>query len=561
MVKTATGLMLPLLCAVATWGQQEDDLPAQRASFQSQELIPSHSGNWVFQVGKTPRLIWRDVDEIRRLGGAVDIQVRWFDSKLMEAKEPDKPGRWMAWVEGKAPNDTPFRRAFTFFAFPKKIVPGYVPDLTVKLPNFPGPDTPPAWAEHQFEFDRAGRDLLTQGLINSEQGAILMAGIAESKRLGRPKRFVESTTVVNADYHLALKLKLQGLAERVKQVRPARKLKKTAPVLRRDLPEKAGVPQDAKNKIDKFCQEWVKATGEPFVTLVAKEGTIITHEAFGKNSQDKPIDRSYRCWLASITKTVTALMVGQMVDQDLIQLDSPLSSVFPNYPADNRHVPTFRQCLNHTSGLSGHGSFGGMNNPHLENVVLNGIDINEPGKAHVYSGLGFDLVAKAMEIVSGKSAVRLYHDALFEPLGCGDVVLKNASSDCELTAMELATLGQLIANQGSYGDREFISPKTFKQLLPQSSKVTDNGGTVHGLGMHWIRHRKPGTKANSNNPDDLLFSQQTVGHGSFSGCILVIDLEQQVVIVQVRRKFGEEDSQWWNRFFQVIAEAIDDEAK
>ena len=101
----------------------------------------------------------------------------------------------------------------------------------------------------------------------------------------------------------------------------------------------------------------------------------------------------------------------------------------------------------------------------------------------------------------------------------------------------------------------------FKQLLPQSSKVTDNGGTVHGLGMHWIRHRKPGTKANSNNPDDLLFSQQTVGHGSFSGCILVIDLEQQMVIVQVRRKFGEEDSQWWNRFFQVIAEAIDDEAK
>jgi CubicO group peptidase (beta-lactamase class C family) len=536
----------------------EDDLSVQRRQFQAQEMIPARFGGWIFPIGNPPRLIWRDVDEVRRLGPDVGFQVRWFDADLRESTAPDKPGRWIAWVEGQAPNGTPLRRAFTFFALPQKIEPRFVPDLTVTLPKFPGPDAPPAWAEHQIEFDRAGKELLTRGLIDSEQGAILVAGISESKPLGRPKRFVESTLVANSDYHLALKLKLQGLADKVRPLHPARTRATAARVLRQAATDQAGVPEDAKAKIDDFCHEWVEATGEPFVTLVACKGVIVTHEAFGRDTEGEPIDRNYRCWLASITKTVTALMFSQLVDQGLIQLDAPLSTVFPDYPVNDPHVPTFRQCLNHTAGLSGHGNFGGMNHPHLENVVLNGIDINEPGKAHEYSGLGYELIAKAMEVVSGTSSVRLYHEHLFEPLGFGDVVLRNASSDCELTAMELAILGQWIANRGSYGDREFISPATFEKLLPQPLKVPGGPDKSDGLGMRWIRHRKPDAAADSDKPEDFLFSQQTVGHGSFSGCILVVDLEQQLVIAQVRRKFGDADSEWWNRFFQTIAEAITD---
>ena len=66
---------------------------------------------------------------------------------------------------------------------------------------------------------------------------------------------------------------------------------------------------------------------------------------------------------------------------------------------------------------------------------------------------------------------------------------------------------------------------------------------------------KPGAPAGSKNPEDLLFSPRTIGHGSFSGCILVVDLKEQLVIVQVRRKFGKTDSVWWTRFFQTIAAA------
>ncbi|HMP80689.1 MAG TPA: serine hydrolase domain-containing protein, partial [Pirellulaceae bacterium] len=315
-----------------------------------------------------------------------------------------------------------------------------------------------------------------------------------------------------------------------------------------------------KQKIDDYCRQWATATGEPFVIVVARQGVIVTHEAFGTDALGQPIDRDYRSWVASITKTVTATMFSQFVDQGLIELDAPLSTVFHDYPHGSPHVPTFRQLLNHTSGLAGHGEYGGMWNPHLENIVLNAIDVNEPGKVHQYCGLGFELAAKAMEIVSGQSAARIFDSHLFQPLGFGDVVLGNASSDGEFTAMELAILGQYMINRGSYGEWQFISPATFAEFMPQPQHVA--GATdLQGLGVHPIRHRKAGAPADSRRPEDLCFGPNTIGHGSFSGSIFVVDPDQQLIITQSRRAYRDADNEWFYRFFQVVAEAIKPENK
>lgn len=537
-----------------------EELRTERQQFQAQEIIPSRYGGWIYQLGTpAPRLIWRDVDEVRRLGRDASFRVRWFDADLVEANEPNHGGRWMASIEGTAPNGTPMRRAFTFYVFPDKIENGYVPDLTVSLPHFPGKNAPAAWSEHRAEIDEAAKEFLTRGFLDCEQGAILVAGIAESTPVGRPKRFVESTSVANDAHHLALKLKLSGRDQAVRPLKPPRHRELPAPTLCEGSPEEAGVPRTARQTIESFCREWNEATGEPFVVLVAKNGVIITHEAFGHDAEGHPIAKDYRCWIASLTKTVTGLMFSQFVDQELINLDDSLSTVFPDYPANDPHVPTFRQCLNHTAGLSGHGDFGGMRNPHLENIVLNGIDVVEPGRAHAYSGMGYELVAKAMEVVSGKCAVRLFHEHFFEPLGFGDVEMGNASADGRFTALELAVLGQWMANRGSYGEREFISEETFEKLLPQPLNVP-GAFEEYGMGVHWIRHRKAGAPADSKDPADWLFCPRTIGHGSFSGCILVVDLEQRLVIAQARQKFADQDNVWWGKFFQVVATAIADES-
>lgn len=536
----------------ATEGKREE-----RREFQSQELMLAKSGTWIFKPGETPRILWRDVEAVRRLGCSEPLRVRWFDAELNESPEPNAPGRWLAWIEGTAPNGTPLRRARTFYALPTQLPSSFSPDLTVAFPNFPGPEAPAVLQEHEAEVVRLANDALVRAVLGNEQGAVLVAGLTEAEPLGRPATYVESTSVRNDDCHLALKLKLQGLQDKVRSLRPPRHREPPSTMLHEGSPAQAGVAADAKARIDALCRSWAEDTGEPFVTLVARRGVIITHEAFGRDAGGQPIDRDYRCWVASITKTVTAILFSQFLDQDLIDLDDTLATVFPDYPADDMHVPTFRQCFNHTSGLSGHGELGDMHTPHLENIVLNGIDVNEPGVKYAYCGLGYELVAKAMEIVAGQSAARLYREHLFRPLEFGDVRMGNASSGGEFTAMELAVLAQWVANRGSYGSSEFIRPQTFARLLPQPLRVADHGYIAEeGIGIHWQRHLKPGASRDSKRDEDLLFGPHTLGHGSFSGCIFLVDPDQELVIAQVRKQSGPRSAEWSPQFFQTIAAVV-----
>jgi CubicO group peptidase (beta-lactamase class C family) len=527
-----------------------------RHEFQSQELMLAKAGAWIFKPGETPRALWRDSEAVSRLGCDRPLRVRWFDAKLNESPVPNAPGRWLAWIEGTAPNGTPLRRSLSLYGLPKALPTSFAPDLTVAFPKFPGPQAPPALKEHQAELTRLASDMVVRAVLDSEKGAILVAGLVEAKPLGRPAKYVESTAVMNDDYHLALKLKLQGMQDKVRRLRPPRRLEQPATVLHQGSPAEAGVRPDAKARIDAVCRAWADDTGDPFVTLVARRGVIITHEAFGRDSSGHPIDRDYRCWVASITKTVTGILFSLFLDQGLVELDDSLAKVFPDYPNDP-HVPTFRQCFTHTAGLAGQGELGGMRNPHLENVVLNGIDVNEPGVKYAYCGLGFELAVKAMEMVAGQSAVRLYDEHLFRPLGLGDVVIGSASADGEFTAMELGILAQWVANRGSYGPQEFIRPETFERLMPERLRVADRGGWEYeGIGIHFMRHLKAGATPGSKRSEDLLFGPRTMGHGSFSGCVFLVDPDAQLVVTQVRKQSGPHNDTWLSRFFQAIAAAV-----
>lgn len=529
----------------------------ERHEFQSQELMLARSGTWIFKPGETPRIVWRDVEAVRGLGCDVRLRVRWFDAKLNESPAPNAPGRWLAWIEGTAPNGTPLRRALTFYGLPKEVPASFAPDLTVAFPKFPGPQAPAVVKEHQAEVLRLASDMVVRAVLESEKGAVLLAGLTEARPLGRPAKYVESTAVLNDDFHLALKLKVQGLQDKVRPLSPPRRRDRPATALHEGPPAEAGVAPDAKARIDAVCRAWADDTGEPFVTLVARRGVIVTHEAFGRDASGKAVDRNYRCWVASITKTVTGILFSRFLDQGLVELDDSLATVFADYPKNDPHVPTFRQCFNHTAGLAGHGELGGMRSPHLENVVLGGIDVNEPGVKYAYSGLGFELAVKAMEIVAGQSAVRLYDEHLFRPLEFGDVPIGSASADGEFTAMELGILAQWVANRGSYGRWEFIRPETFERLMPEPLRVADRGYTEdEGIGIHWVRRLKAGAPPGSKRPEDLLFGPRTMGHGSFSGCVFLVDPEQQLVVTQARKQSGPRSGEWSQRFFETVAAVL-----
>lgn len=458
-----------------------------------------------------------------------------------------------AFAQRVAEDTTEERREFQL---PELIPISNMPDLKVAIPNLSSPKVPAVLREHKSEIFRLANDAMVRTVMGNEEGAVLVAGLIEIESLGRPARYIESTTVRNDDFNLALKLKLLKLQSKVRSLQPPRRLALAAPMLREGSPDQAGVVADAKARIDALCREWAEDSGEPYVTLVARRGVIITHEAFGKDCEGQPVGHDYRCWVASITKTVTAILFSQFLDQGLIALDDSLATVFPDYQILESHTPTFRQCFTHTSGLSVHGELGDMHTAHLENIVLNGIDVNEPGVKYSYCGLGYELVAKAMEIVTGKSAARIFDEHLFRPLGFGDVRMGNASSSGEFTAKELGILAQWMVHQGSDGDQQFIRSETFQRLLPRPLQVADPGYTAdEGIGIHWQRHLKPGVSRDSKRNEDLLFGPNTFGHGSFSGCIFLVEPDLELVVVQVRKQSGPRSAEWSPKFFQTTAEA------
>lgn len=77
-----------------------------------------------------------------------------------------------------------------------------------------------------------------------------------------------------------------------------------------------------------------------------------------------------------------------------------------------------------------------------------------------------------------------------------------------------------------------------------------------GIGIHWLRHLKAGAPPGSKRDADLLFGPRTMGHGSFSGCVFLVDPEQQLVVTQVRKQSGPRHGQWSPRFYQAIAAVL-----
>ena len=132
-------------------------------------------------------------------------------------------------------------------------------------------------------------------------------------------------------------------------------------------------------------------------------------------------------------------------------IDDPVGKYLPDFPLKGPQAVTLRHCFTHTSGLDGHGLFDGVHNPWLENTLFQTIKNDTVGTRYAYNGMGFDLAGKVMEVVSGKSIFRLFHEYLYSPLG-----MQNTYHTWDLgysvhsTAYDLSILAQMVLNQGTY---------------------------------------------------------------------------------------------------------------
>jgi CubicO group peptidase (beta-lactamase class C family) len=290
------------------------------------------------------------------------------------------------------------------------------------------------------------------------------------------------------DYQLGVKRRLLGLEADTYPplAMPRPKADESAPVLRDGSPPEAGLADDLPQRLHEICQAWYDASGRPFVALVARHGVIVYHEGFG-NVDGQPVSLETRFNMAWITKTITAQMFAQFMDQGLINLDDPLGRFLPALPAEGDKAITFRKCYTFSSGFDGHGSWGGMDNPWLEVAAATRLDHIQPGREMHYNGDGHNLAGQAMAIASGKSFFRLMQENYLGPLGVTDVTMSDCAFSAHMSTLSLAKISQLILNEGAYGNVTFYSPQTAETMLPRD--VKEFYPSLHGtLGVGLYPH-------------------------------------------------------------------------
>lgn len=530
---------------------------ARLREFQNCELRPKNRWDFMFEQGVFPEIEWEEPEKVEDLVGKFPLTVRWFDGELNEVTTPKTPGRYAAVIEGTSADGMHVRRAMTFYCRSRDWRP-WENEPKVHMEYLPGsPVNKDAWEEQKEEIASYAGDRFIQFLETDPVGAVFMSYLAEMKPLGRKPTKTETPEIVNNDYHLALKRKLLGVENAYPPLNMPRRIEgKPAPVLRAGTPEEAGVKPDAAEKIRTVCREWYAESKEPFAILVARHGVIVIHEAFGEGPEgaitvDTPMD------MASLTKMMTGLMFGQFLDQGLIELDDPVGKFLPDFPVEGDKAITFRHCFTHTTGLTGHWEWGGVHNPWLDNVIANGLPYLTPGKLYIYNGMDYDLAGKAMEIVSGKSVIRLMHENLFDPLGVKNTTVYDLACDTQSAVEDIARMGQLLLNKGSYGDLTFFSEEAFDKLLPQQlRKFYPNIEKTWGVGLVWMRKPHPDAGKEGVPKDKTILGRRTLGHGAASSAILRADLDNDLVIAQTRNQAGKEYGPYSNKFLMAIEEGL-----
>ncbi|WP_055587711.1 serine hydrolase domain-containing protein [Streptacidiphilus griseoplanus] len=162
------------------------------------------------------------------------------------------------------------------------------------------------------------------------------------------------------------------------------------------------------------CTQALAEYGCPSVSVaVAEQGEVVLAEAYGQadTATGRPATPGTVYGLASVTKPITATAVCLAADQGLLDLDAP--------PAGDhrKNPPTLRQLLCHRGGLGAHYDFhyGGGDRP--IDATRYEVQYREPGTGFEYANLGYALLGRELEAVTGQDLGGFVRERVFEPLG------------------------------------------------------------------------------------------------------------------------------------------------
>lgn len=253
---------------------------------------------------------------------------------------------------------------------------------------------------------------------------------------------------------------------------------------------------------------------------VIKDGELVWSEGFGLADveQQVPVTPITRFRIASISKSVTAIGLGLLVQEGKVDLDQPVQRYVPDFPL-KRWPVTVRQVAGHIAGIR-HYNDGEFESMRPYPTVHEGLAIFagdsllfEPGTRYSYSSYGWNLISAVIEGASGESFLPFMERRVFGPMGMTRTIpeypdsiipwrarayvhadslspaqnapyvdnsYKWAGGGFLSTAEDLARLGRNLL------DGKVLRPET-RDLLWTSQKLKDGSETGYGIGWRTTR--------------------------------------------------------------------------
>lgn len=182
--------------------------------------------------------------------------------------------------------------------------------------------------------------------------------------------------------------------------------------------------QETSARLDAYARQLMQRLPIPgmAVAVVTPDGPILLR-GYGQRNIERalPVTPETDFYIASSTKSYTALLTALLADSGLVDLDRPIRDYLPELelpPA--RADVTLRQLLTHRSGLQNLGvvyrtAYTGVHDPEMLIRLLAHSEVTDT--AFSYTNLGYVVAALVLQRVTGLPWQELLAREVFRPLG------------------------------------------------------------------------------------------------------------------------------------------------
>ncbi len=497
-------------------------------SFMEEEL---EADRYVFPIGDFPSFHWKNEIMVENEIGKFPLEVSYYNKNFQQVTTADKPGRYGAVIKGIIPSGFIIKRYVTLFCSDAEFddYSKNVPITINKLKDYEIDDQ--KWEKYLNNEERYSFGSLKYFPQHDPDAAVFLAGLNDLDSINIS---FNTPRIKDRQWWLKCKEILDGDINHKKPLILPKTLVNDSSVLLSD--KVSSTIQYDKGKIDKIrktCQQWAEYSGVPNVTLIVHNGKIIFYEAFGKDDSGKEINKDSNFWMASITKLLTGVLMMQFVDQGLIDIDAPVGNYLPELNGVSNNILTLRHLFTHTSGLQFAGEWASDWNYSLDNQIAQVLPIVNIGETFAYHRVGYALSGKVMEQLTGYTIPELFYNYIFKPLGMKSAYADNTYGGLYCSSIDLARLGQMLLNKGTYNGYRFFSERAFEEMLPKRLAISDRSWGI-------------GTSSMAGHG----LSELAFGHGAASGSVFRIDPKNNLIIISARNKPGKSFEKFENELIE-----------